>query len=193
LYNESGAAERIALHRRIGEALEEIYASDVSPHLAELAHHYQQSRDTDKAIEYSIRAGEAMKKSFAFEEAIEQWQTALELMERQAVSPERRARHLYALGKLCRYASVERAVAYTEQAIALFSKGEEAEQAAKAHILAGQLFSGTNFGKRGDANTMNVGRFSTIGLPRGSSLMLAERRSRWFGCMRASPRPVGSG
>ena len=61
------------------------------PHLAELAHHFREGGDIDKAIEYSIRAGEAARTVFAYEEAAAHWQTALRLMPDRAEEQERRA------------------------------------------------------------------------------------------------------
>jgi len=40
LYEGLPSARRVRLHRRAGEVLEELYGSDVEPHLAELAHHF---------------------------------------------------------------------------------------------------------------------------------------------------------
>ena len=40
LYDELTPARRLELHRRAGEALEAVYAADLEPHLAELAHHF---------------------------------------------------------------------------------------------------------------------------------------------------------
>jgi predicted ATPase len=99
LYNEFAASGRIALHQRIGDALEEIYESDTSPHLAELAHHYRQSRDIDKAIGYLIRAGDAAAARFGFEEAIAQWSAALEFAERAASDDKRMAEILFRIGE----------------------------------------------------------------------------------------------
>ena len=158
LVNEPAAPERVALHRAVGEAIEEMHRGDLTPHLVEMAYHFREAAEVEKAIDYSIRAGEAAGKTFAFEEAVAQWQMALEVMEKHAVSMERRARHLYALGDLCTSVSNETAITYLEKAISLSAEAGDLEQAAQAHIRLGEVFSVTNFGKRGDANTMNIDR-----------------------------------
>ncbi|MCI0441422.1 MAG: AAA family ATPase, partial [Chloroflexi bacterium] len=59
LYDELTGARRARLHRRIGEAMEELYAADLEPHLAQLAHHFFEAASTglgDKAVEYATRA-----------------------------------------------------------------------------------------------------------------------------------------
>ena len=38
--------------------MEVIYRAGIDPHLAELAHHFREASVTEKAIEYSIRAGQ---------------------------------------------------------------------------------------------------------------------------------------
>jgi len=158
LLNEPAGTERVAQHRAVGEAIGEMHRADLTPHLAELAHHFREGAEVEKAIDYSIRAGKAAGKTFAFEEAVAQWQMALEVMEKHAVSTQRRARHLYALGDLCTSVSNEPAIAYLEKAISVSTEAGDPEQAAEAHIRLGEVFSVTNFGKRGDANTMNIDR-----------------------------------
>ncbi len=63
LYKGSTEAERTRLHRAIGEALEQMHAANLTPHLAALAHHFVQAvaasepNQIKKAIDYSFRAG----------------------------------------------------------------------------------------------------------------------------------------
>src|SRR5256885_6795618 len=40
LYEELGVTQRVRLHRRIAEVIEEICGDDREPHLEELAHHF---------------------------------------------------------------------------------------------------------------------------------------------------------
>jgi DNA-binding SARP family transcriptional activator len=86
LYDDISIARRAQLHRRIGEALEELYGSDPEPYLAELAHHYFLAGprgDIDKAIEYTRRAGDRAVALLAFEEAVRQYQMSLRALERR--------------------------------------------------------------------------------------------------------------
>src|SRR5262249_5452779 len=43
LYDDLTAGRRAQLHRRVGDALEGLYESNLEPHLAELAHHFYES------------------------------------------------------------------------------------------------------------------------------------------------------
>ncbi|MDP2959021.1 MAG: AAA family ATPase, partial [Longimicrobiales bacterium] len=58
LYEELSTTRRVRLHRRIGEAIEEI---DPEGHLPQLAYHFCEAApggDIDKAVDYARRAGE---------------------------------------------------------------------------------------------------------------------------------------
>ena len=144
LYNELGASERIRLHRAIGQALEEIHASDVAPYLAELAHHYRQSRDIDKAIGYSIRAGDAACSIFAFEEAVSHWSAALELAERQPSDDLRLAEILSRLGELIARGGDKRGIKYLERALSIYERRGQNEKAAELHAWLARYMGGTN-------------------------------------------------
>jgi predicted ATPase len=87
--DELNSADRAEVHLKIGEAIEELYRVNVEVHTAALAHHFREGGDIDKAIDYSIRAGEAACAVFAYEEALAHWQAALNLM---PARPEGRAR-----------------------------------------------------------------------------------------------------
>jgi DNA-binding SARP family transcriptional activator len=80
LYGQLPASRRTALHRQVGEALEALHGHDLGPHLAELAHHFQQGahglRD-DRALAYMVRAGERAMALIAYEEAARLFEVAL--------------------------------------------------------------------------------------------------------------------
>ena len=94
LYQEMAAGRRIELHGQIGAAIEKICENDLKPHQAALAHHFTAARSTEKAIEYSIGAGEAAWAVFAYQEARSHWETALQLMQGESDRPRRRAREI---------------------------------------------------------------------------------------------------
>lgn len=80
LYEDLTAAKRMRLHRRVGEVLEEMFASNLEPRLPELAHHWfkaAQAGDQSKTVEYAQRAAEQASSRLAFEEAARLYQRAL--------------------------------------------------------------------------------------------------------------------
>ena len=59
LYEELGVTQRVRLHRRIAEAIEEICVDDREAHLGELAHHFLEAQELERAIDYSSEAARA--------------------------------------------------------------------------------------------------------------------------------------
>jgi tetratricopeptide (TPR) repeat protein len=73
---------RKLLHERIAGAIESLFADRLDDHLKDLAHHYRRCNNTVKACEYLRRAGERAAMRAFYEEAIEQLNSALELLEK---------------------------------------------------------------------------------------------------------------
>ncbi len=83
LYDDLPLAQRLRLHRDAARALEAVYAEDLEPHLAELAHHYFAAAPAgvdEKALEYAQRAGDRAVSQLAYEEAVRLYEMALTLV-----------------------------------------------------------------------------------------------------------------
>jgi predicted ATPase/class 3 adenylate cyclase len=93
-YNSILVERRKQLHERVGTAIEQVYASSIDDHLAELAHHYSRSGNLSKAFEYYERAGRQAVQRSAYEEAMHDFTTALELLQRLPRNAERDQREL---------------------------------------------------------------------------------------------------
>ncbi len=92
LYEAVSTPRRTLLHRRIGEALETLYAANVDAHLSELAQHFFQAApggDAQKAIDYARRAGERATALFAWEEAVAHYERALKVIDFRPTPDER--------------------------------------------------------------------------------------------------------
>ncbi len=72
------AARRRRLHLQVGEAIERLYSDSVEDHYAELAHHYEQTADTAKAVHYLCLAGYQALQRSAHVEAIALLSSGLE-------------------------------------------------------------------------------------------------------------------
>jgi tetratricopeptide (TPR) repeat protein len=94
LYQEQSHAERVRLHARIAEVLEEMYQPSLEAHLAELAYHYSEAAQgaarreqnaapdpVTKARAYARRAGDVAAAALAFEEAARLYRLALTLLD----------------------------------------------------------------------------------------------------------------
>ncbi|TME05961.1 MAG: hypothetical protein E6I80_15275 [Chloroflexi bacterium] len=65
IYADLLARERKALHRRIAETLERLYASVLDAHQADLAYHFFEASAREKALEYGQRAGQQAQAMYA--------------------------------------------------------------------------------------------------------------------------------
>src|SRR3954470_4300224 len=84
LYEELSPPKRSALHERAGLAIEEICGGNVEERLGELAHHFLEAAprgDLTKAIDYAQRAGEQDMEQLAYEDAVDVYGRALEVLE----------------------------------------------------------------------------------------------------------------
>jgi predicted ATPase len=78
------ARERRVLHRAIAAILERDHATEPGPYLGDLAYHYAEAQEWEKALEYARRAGERARRLYAPRAAIEQFGCALAAASRLA-------------------------------------------------------------------------------------------------------------
>jgi len=69
------------LHGVVGCALEKAYAKNIDEHLGELALHFLEGGDKEKALDYFLKAGDKAAKIYANSEATSYFQSALRLLE----------------------------------------------------------------------------------------------------------------
>jgi tetratricopeptide (TPR) repeat protein len=93
-YDRLSAARRRLLHHRIAQALEVQCVEDRGAEFAQVAMHYERAGYPEQAIPYYRQAGEAAKRTFAYEEAVAFYNRALELLRASALSPDRNQREL---------------------------------------------------------------------------------------------------
>ena len=94
LYERLGAARRMRLHRRIGEAEEAVYGERTGEIAAELAMHFERGQDLQRAIVYHEQAGRNASRRHAPREALEHFDKGLALLEDLPETPERNALEL---------------------------------------------------------------------------------------------------
>ncbi len=76
---------RKELHRAVGFSIEELYADRLADHYEELAHHFWNGDQWDKAFEYLVRSGNKAKDAYANQVALDFYRKALDAAPR--VSP----------------------------------------------------------------------------------------------------------
>jgi len=95
VYQQMAAARRVRLHQRIGERLEEAYGVHASDMAAELAMHFEQSRDYyPRAIHYLQPAAENAVWHHANREALAHLTKGLELLKTLPATPARSQQEL---------------------------------------------------------------------------------------------------
>ena len=91
LAQEPSVSRRVRLHARIGEALEELYGSDMDAHASTLAFHFGRAASVigdRKMVHYCLLAGEQALAAYAHEEAMEHFQRALGVRDGQPMDTE---------------------------------------------------------------------------------------------------------
>ena len=93
VYEELPATRRLRLHLEIGDALEALYAGNLEPHLAELAHHYLLAGvpGAEPAIRFATAAGDRAASQLAYEEAARHYRTALDVLESSRSGDQRKS------------------------------------------------------------------------------------------------------
>jgi tetratricopeptide (TPR) repeat protein len=82
IYEDLPAEERWRLHRRVGEALEKLYSSELDRHLEQLAQHFLHAAplgEVDRAIQYSQQAAQRAASQVGYEEAVGHYARAVGL------------------------------------------------------------------------------------------------------------------
>jgi DNA-binding CsgD family transcriptional regulator/tetratricopeptide (TPR) repeat protein len=135
LYDRLSALRRAELHLRVGTALEEALGATPARVLADVAHHLAAAGalgDTERAIDYNLRAARAAMAALAFEQAAEQLRTALAL---GAADPSEQGEIQLEIGTAYHAAGswVEAMDAFTEAA-EIGRAGRDADMLARAAI-----------------------------------------------------------
>ncbi|MBE0610980.1 MAG: AAA family ATPase [Dehalococcoidia bacterium] len=139
LLDELPLPRRQRLHLSAARAMEDVYARNLEPRLSAIAVHCRLAgpfADGEKAIDYSIRAGEAAQEAFAYEEARVHWEAALDLMDRHGVENAVRVSLVERLGELMQvvgFDNYSKSARYFEEAIALHEKAGDNVAAAAMH------------------------------------------------------------
>jgi hypothetical protein len=144
LYKSLTEAERRRFHRAIGEALEQLHAANITPHLAALAHHFDQAAaasldplQIEKAVEYSLHAGWAAMNVEAWEEALVHFHAGLRHAEKGQDSQTRQAEFLAGIAYTRAWSdrTSEGAATEIESAVELCEERGLLEQAGKLRTL----------------------------------------------------------
>jgi len=135
VYEEVSFLKRKKLHGVVGCALEKVYAKRIDEHLGELASHFLETGDKDKALDYFLRAGEKAQKEYAYLEAFSYFQHALELLEEKRDNLEKRAGMIERLGDLKVWiGKIEDGMEYWNNSLTLWIQLGDKKSISRLHV-----------------------------------------------------------
>jgi len=134
IYEEVSFSRRKKLHSVVGSSLEKVYANNIDEHLGELALHFLEGGDKEKALDYFLKAGEQAAKIYANSEAASYLQSALTLLEEKEGEIPERGRVLETLGDIKTLVGEHDAcINYWNDALLLWKQLFEKEKVAGLH------------------------------------------------------------
>lgn len=122
------------LHGVLGRALEKVYANKIDEHFSELALHFLESGEEEKALDYFLKAGERAQKLYAHNEAFSYFQHAFELLEEDADNLVQRVKIFEKLGDLSAWmGEVDAGMEYWDKSLTLWNKLWDKKNVARLH------------------------------------------------------------
>src|SRR5262249_24647153 len=147
-YNSLPVQRRQELHRRIGEAIEEVYADRLPEHYEVLAHHFSRGLNRAKSLEYLMKAGAKAVRAHANREALALYEQALAV-----VGPDEAARAdvLKNLAIVTQYlGDADTSLRHAEGAVELYEKLGDKPNAVSVHLHIQMLYTWQWDGARED-------------------------------------------
>ena len=134
VYEEVSAFRRKKLHNDVGRALEKAYANRVEEHYGELALHFLEGGDKDKALDYFLKAGDRAAKIYANSEAASYFHSALDLLEGREDKLQEKGHVLESLGDISQIAAEYKdSEKFFNKALLLWQQLDEKRKIAGVH------------------------------------------------------------
>ena len=138
---EVGTYERKKLHGLVGTTLEKVYAAKIDEHFGELALHFLEGGEKDKALDYFLKAGEKAAGMYANTEAASYFQSALRLLEEKEGELQEKGRVLERLGDVKKLVGdYEASVNYWTGGLQLRNQRDEKLDVARLHRKMANVF-----------------------------------------------------
>jgi tetratricopeptide (TPR) repeat protein len=87
-YNSLLFKTRRSLHTKIGSAMEEMYLSKIDKKVEELAYHFKNSEDSERAVFYLNKAGDKAQSLYAFSNAVNYYLDNIKILESKELEKE---------------------------------------------------------------------------------------------------------
>jgi len=134
VYEGVSPLKRTKLHGVVGSALEKVYAGSIDEHFGELAYHFLEGGDRNKALGYFLKAGEKAQKVYANREAASYYESALRLLEEKEDELREKGMVLERLGDIKRLVGEhDSCMKYWNEALPVWKQLNEKENVARLH------------------------------------------------------------
>jgi len=129
------------LHNVVGSTLEIVYAKEIDHHFGELAYHFLEGGEKEKALDYFLKAGEKAQKVYAHNETFSYLQHALELLEEKNANLEAKARITESLGDTKAWVGeIDASMKYWNESLALWGQLGNKESVSRLHVKMARIF-----------------------------------------------------
>ncbi len=179
---------RRELHGAVGRALEELYAERLSEHYDKLAHHFMRAEDWDRAVRYSVLAGQRAEHAYASADAASCYRRGLDAAARMnpplevASVADLHRRYAGALDSLTEY---DASIAEYQQALELVRQiGDRTREAAILAEMSVTLGRDHRAEKAVELNEQSMAAARDLGNHRLEAVCLVQRarlRAVWHG------------
>jgi len=141
VYEEVSPLKRKKLHGVVGCALEKVYAKKIDEHFGELAYHFLETGDKEKALHYFLKAGDKASKIYANAEAVFYLQHALSLLEEKEGELQEKASVLERLGDVEKLiGKYDGCVKHWNEALSFWAKSQKKDKTATLHRKMANVF-----------------------------------------------------
>jgi tetratricopeptide (TPR) repeat protein/tRNA A-37 threonylcarbamoyl transferase component Bud32 len=128
------------LHNSVGLALERAYANKIDEHFGELAYHFLEGGNSEKALDYFLKGGEKAEAVYAHGEASSYLQHALTLIEEKEGEVEDRARVTERLGDIkSLVGEIDSSLEWWNKSLMLWSQLENRKDVSRVHVKMARL------------------------------------------------------
>jgi len=129
------------LHGVVGCALEKAYARNIDEHLGELAYHFLEAGEKDKALDYFLKAGEKATTVYANNEAASYFQSALKLLEEKEGKLREKVYVLERLGDIKKLVGEnDSCIRHWSDALLLWTQLNEKQNVSRLHCKIANVF-----------------------------------------------------
>jgi predicted ATPase/class 3 adenylate cyclase len=120
-------------HQKIAEAMEKVYAKSLDRHAELIASHSHEAGDSERATRYSIMAGDRNKAIHAYEQAVNDYRRALDLISLEGGRDEEKTATIEKLAECYRIAGqLQDSIRYHQEALEIFEKQHDSRACARA-------------------------------------------------------------